>query len=97
MTELQFAWDPRKDRANQKKHRIGFNEAKSVFLDEFARIIPDAESSDDEPRFLMLGMSIGLRVLVVCHCYRESEQVIRLISARRADPTERKEYARYLP
>ncbi len=97
MADLQFAWDPRKDRANQKKHGIGFTEAKSVFLDEFARIIPDAEESDDEPRFLMLGMSIGLRVLVVCHCYRESEQVIRIISARRADPTERKEYARYLP
>ena len=97
MADLQFAWDPRKDRANQKKHGIGFTEAKSVFLDEFARIIPDAEGSDDEPRFLMLGMSIGLRVLVVCHCYRESEQVIRIISARGADPTERKEYARYLP
>lgn len=97
MADLQFAWDPRKDRANQKKHGIGFTEAKSVFLDEFARIIPDAEGSGDEPRFLMLGMSIGLRVLVVCHCYRESEQVIRIISARRADPTERKEYARYLP
>ena len=97
MADLQFAWDARKDRANQKKHGIGFAEAKSVFLDEFARIIPDAEGSDDETRFLMLGMSIGLRVLVVCHCYRESEQVIRIISARRADPTERKEYARYLP
>jgi uncharacterized DUF497 family protein len=97
MADLQFAWDPRKDRANQKKHGIGFTEAKTVFLDEFARIIPDAEGSGDEPRFLMLGMSIGLRVLVVCHCYRESEQVIRIISARRADPTERKEYARYLP
>lgn len=97
MTQLKFAWDPRKDRANQKKHGISFNEAKTVFLDEFARIIPDVEGSDDEPRFLMLGMSIGLRVLVVCHCYRESEQVIRIISARRADSTERKEYARYLP
>ena len=97
MASPQFAWDPRKDRANQKKHGIGFNEARSVFLDEFARIIPDVEGSDDEPRFLMLGMSIGLRVLVVCHCYRESEQVIRIISARRADPTERKEYAGYLP
>lgn len=97
MADLHFAWDTRKDRANQKKHGIGFNEAKSVFLDEFARIIPDTDGSEGEPRFLMLGMSIGLRVLVVCHCYRESDQVIRIISARRADPTERKEYARYLP
>ncbi len=97
MEDLRFAWDPRKDRANQKKHGIGFGEAKSVFLDEFARIIPDAEHSEEEPRFLMLGMSIGLRLLVVCHCYRESERVIRIFSARRAGPTERKEYARYLP
>ena len=95
MVDLHFEWDPRKDRANQKKHGIGFNEAKSAFLDEFARIIPDSEHSDDEPRFVLLGMSIGLRVLVVCHCYRAADQVIRIISARRADQSERKEYARY--
>jgi hypothetical protein len=97
MADLRFEWDPRKDRANQKKHGISFAEAKTVFLDEFARIIDDPEHSDGERRFLMLGMSIGLRVLVVCHCFRGADRVIRIISARRADPSERKEYAGYLP
>ncbi|MDH4022895.1 MAG: BrnT family toxin [Gammaproteobacteria bacterium] len=97
MADLRFEWDPRKDRANQKKHGVSFSEAKTVFLDEFARIIDDPENDEGEERFLMLGMSIGLRVLVVCHCLRGSDQVIRIISARRADASERKEYAGYLP
>lgn len=97
MADLRFEWDPRKDRANQKKHGISFVEAKTAFLDEFARIIDDPEHLDSEERFLMLGMSIGLRVLVVCHCFRDADRVIRIISARRADASERKEYARYLP
>lgn len=97
MAELRFEWDPRKDRANQKKHGISFAEAKTVFLDEFARIIDDPEHSEGEQRFLMLGMSIGLRVLVVCHCFRGTDRVIRIISARRADASERNEYAGYLP
>ncbi|MCL4778103.1 MAG: BrnT family toxin [Gammaproteobacteria bacterium] len=97
MADLRFEWVPRKDRANQKKHGVSFTEAKTVFLDEFARIIDDPESDEGEERFLMLGMSIGLRVLVVCHCVRGSGQVIRIISARRADASERKEYAGYLP
>jgi len=97
MAGLRFEWDPRKDRANRKKHGIAFAEAKTVFLDEFARIIDDPEHSEGEERFLMLGMSIGLRVLVVCHCLRGPGQTIRIISARRADASERKEYAGYLP
>lgn len=97
MAGLRFEWDPRKDRANQKKHGVSFAEAKTVFLDEFARIIDDPEHAKGEERFLMLGMSIGLRVLVVCHCLRGANQVIRIISARRADASERKEYAGYLP
>lgn len=97
MTDLRFEWDPRKDRANQKKHGVSFAEAKTVFLDEFARIIDDPDYAEGEERFLMLGMSIGLRMLVVCHCLRGSGHVIRIISARRADASERKEYARYLP
>ncbi|MFO1355242.1 MAG: BrnT family toxin [Gammaproteobacteria bacterium] len=97
MSGLRFERNPRKDRANQKKHGISFAEAKTVFLDEFARIIDDPEHTEGEERFLMLGMSIGLRMLVVCHCLRGSDQVIRIISARRADASERKEYARYLP
>jgi uncharacterized protein len=97
MPVLTFDWDPRKDRANQLKHGVSFDEAKTAFLDEYARIIPDPEHSDDEERFVLLGMSVGLRLLVVCHCYREPEDLIRIISARRADKSERRAYARYLP
>jgi len=97
MPVLTFDWDPRKDRANQLKHGVSFDEAKTAFLDEYARIIADPEHSDDEERFVLLGMSVGLRLLVVCHCYREPENLIRIISARRADKSERREYARYLP
>ena len=68
MPVLTFDWDPRKDRANQLKHGVSFDEAKTAFLDEYARIIADPEHSDDEERFVLLGMSVGLRLLVVCHC-----------------------------
>lgn len=97
MAELRFEWDPRKDRANQKAHGVAFEEAKTVFLDEFARIIPDSEHSDSEERFVMLGLSIRLRVLLVCHCYRQTGNVVRIFSARKADPSERAQYAQFLP
>ena len=97
MPTLRFDWDPRNARANQLKHGVSFDEAKTAFLDEYARIIPDPEHSDDEERFVLLGLSVSLRLLVVCHCYREPGNLIRIISARRADKSERREYARYLP
>jgi len=97
MPEVHFEWDPRKSRANKAKHGVSFEEARTAFLDESARVVADQEHSEDEDRFVLLGLSIQLRVLVVCHCYRKSEQVIRIISARRADPSEQREYARWLP
>ena len=97
MPELRFEWDARKSRANKSKHGVSFEEARTAFLDESARVIADPEHSEDEDRFVLLGLSINLRVLVVCHCYRESEQLIRIISARRADPSEQREYAGWLP
>jgi hypothetical protein len=97
MSDLRFEWDPRKSRANKAKHGVSFEEARTAFLDESARLVADQENSEDEDRFVLLGLSIQLRVLVVCHCYRKSEQVIRIISARRADPSEQREYARWLP
>ncbi len=96
MPELRFEWDPRKDRANQDKHSVSFEEAKTAFLDEGARVIADPEHSEDEDHFILLGLSIHLRVLVVCHCYRESEKTIRIISARRANRSEQREYTRWL-
>ncbi len=97
MRDIRYEWDPRKSRSNKTKHGVSFEEARTAFLDEHARVIPDAEHSEEEERFILLGMSIELRVLVVCHCYRESDQLVRIISARRADASERRQYAEYLP
>ena len=96
MAALLFEWDEAKNRTNRRKHGVSFEEARTVFLDENARLIADPERSDDESRFVLLGLSIRLRLLVICHCYRELSGAIRIISARRADPSERREYARWL-
>lgn len=92
MKELRFEWEPRKATANVRKHRVSFAEAKTVFLDDNALLLPDEDHSADEDRFVILGISVRLRVLVVCHCYRESEEVIRIISARKANKLERAQY-----
>jgi len=84
--------DPQKARANLEKHGISFEEAKSVFFDEYARQFFDEEHSSSEERFIMLGLSNVLRVLVVCHCERSGGDVIRIISARKATANERKHY-----
>jgi uncharacterized protein len=97
MSDLRFDWDPRKSRANKAKHGVSFEEARTAFLDEHARVIPDDEHSHEEERLILMGLSIKLRVLLVCHCYRESDRVVRIISARRADPSEQRQYAEYLP
>jgi uncharacterized protein len=97
MDGISFEWDPKKNRLNKARHGVSFEEARTAFLDEQARVIPDPEHSDDEERFVLLGLSVELRFPVVCHCYRESSQVIRIISARKADPSERSEYAGFLP
>jgi uncharacterized DUF497 family protein len=94
MGDLRFVWDQRKARENERKHGIGFDEAQTVFLDDNALLIGDPDHSEDEDRFLLLGLSARLRVLVVCHCYREKDDVIRLISARKADRQERQQYRR---
>jgi uncharacterized DUF497 family protein len=96
VSDIRFEWDPRKNRANKAKHGVSFEEARTAFFDEHARVIPDPEHSEDEERFVLLGLSIELRVLVVCHCYRRSNEVVRIISARRADATERNQYAESL-
>lgn len=85
---IKFEWDPSKAAANLKKHQISFEEAKSVFYDEFALQFFDEEHSSEEERFLMLGMSSGAKLLIVCHCEREHGEVIRIISARKATKRE---------
>jgi uncharacterized DUF497 family protein len=92
MVELNIEWDPQKAEANQEKHGVSFDEAATVFSDENGRLIPDPDHSDEEDRFILLGMSWSLRILVVCHCYREASNVIRIISARKASSSERAQY-----
>jgi uncharacterized DUF497 family protein len=92
MGHLSFEWDERKAAANAKKHGVSFEEAKSVFTDERAKLIDDPDHSEDEDRFVLLGLSGALRLLLVCHCYRGEGNVIRLISARKANAKESKSY-----
>ncbi len=92
MSEIEFTWDESKNRLNKRKHSVSFEEAKTVFYDENAIQFPDPDHSQNEDRFVMLGLSYRLRVLTVCHCFRENDSVIRIISARRAT---KKEIGRY--
>lgn len=85
---IKFEWDLPKAAANLKKHQVSFDEAKTVFYDEFAVQFFDEVHSPDEDRFLMLGMSSGAKLLIVCHCEREHGEVIRIISARKATKRE---------
>ena len=96
MDDQRFEWDEGKSRINHKKDGVSFDEARTAFLDENARVMPDPDHSADEDRFILLGLSIRLRVVVVCHCYRENEDVIRIISARKATAAERNEYMRWM-
>ena len=92
MDYLDFIWDKNKNERNIASHKISFEEAKTVFYDPNARVVYDPEHSDDEARFIILGLSRSLNLLVVCHCYREDENIIRIISARKATINERKQY-----
>ncbi len=97
MNELKFDWDEAKSRLNQKKHGVSFEEARTVFFDDFAVEFYDDEHSQSEDRFLLLGLSSSLRILMICHCLREDESVIRIISARRATRKEQRLYPRGAP
>ncbi|MFH1742639.1 MAG: BrnT family toxin [bacterium] len=94
MVELRFEWDQAKAQANLRKHGVSFEEAQTVFFDESAIEFYEDEHAEWEDRFLLLGLSSHLRLLMVCHCYRESESVIRIISARKATSNEAKFYRR---
>jgi uncharacterized DUF497 family protein len=95
MKTLKFSWDELKAKANIKKHDVSFEEAKSVFDDEFARLIPDPDHSINEERFILLGSS-KINILTVAHCYRENDEVIRIISARKSTNKETKLYKEFL-
>jgi uncharacterized protein len=92
MSTFRFDWDSRKAATNLAKHGVSFEEAKSVFVDENAKLINDPDHSEDEDRFVLLGLSSALRLLLVCHCYRSEDNVIRIISARKANAKESRSY-----
>jgi len=92
MKHIEFEWDRTKDNSNQKKHGVSFEEAKTIFYDPNALLIRDLSHSDHEDRFIILGVSHVLHLLVVCHCYRKDDEVIRIISARKANKKEQKQY-----
>ena len=95
MNKLLFEWDKRKENANIKKHGISFEEARTTFYDENAVQFYDPDHSSEEDRFILLGVSHKLNALVVCHCFREEETTVRIISARKADRDETKIYWSY--
>jgi hypothetical protein len=93
---IEFKWDENKAAINLEKHGVSFEEAQTVFYDEKAQLINDPDHSQDEDRFIILGFSIKLRILVVCHCYREDDSIIRIISARKANKKEQIQYSEAL-
>ncbi len=92
MAGLRFEWDEQKNTANRRKHGVSFEEAQTVFADEHALLLDDPGHPDGEKRFILLGLSASLRALVVCHCLREKQEVIRIVSARKAAAKERSQY-----
>ncbi|GHV09732.1 hypothetical protein FACS189485_22550 [Spirochaetia bacterium] len=89
---MEIIWDPDKEKINISKHKVSFEEAKSVFFDPNAKIIHDPDHSIEEERFIILGLSKKLNLLVVCHCYKENEDIIRIITARKATKQETDQY-----
>jgi len=92
MTDLRFTWDPGKDLTNRRKHGVSFAEARTAFHDENAKVYFDPDHSEAEGRFILLGLSVQLRVLIVCHCHRQGVGAVRIISARKADKREQEDY-----
>ncbi|HNW91935.1 MAG TPA: BrnT family toxin [bacterium] len=97
MDKILVAWDPRKESSNRRKHGVSFAEAQTVFYDECALLLDDCEHGHLEERFILLGLSMQLHLLVVCHCYRERGGVIRIISARKANRHECQQYEERKP
>ena len=95
MNDLEFEWDAKKDKSNVKKHGVSFEDARAAFYDETAIVFHDPDNTDEEDRFILLGLSVRAGVLVVCHCVRDDDSVIRIISARCADKVEESNYWEY--
>ena len=96
INEVGFSWDKKKAQSNMQKHGISFEEALSVFDDIHARLMPDPDHSQEEERFILLGLSQTSRILTVVHCHRNEKNTIRIISARKSTKKEQKQYKEYL-
>ena len=94
MSKLKFEWDKNKAQSNLEKHGVSFEEAMTVFYDERALEFFDKNNSEWEDRFLMLGLTTEFKLLLICHCYRDDDNIIRIISARKATKNEAKNYKR---
>ncbi|MDD7986756.1 BrnT family toxin [Lentisphaera marina] len=94
MNKLKFEWDENKAQSNLEKHGVSFEEAMTVFYDERALEFFDKNNSEWEDRFLMLGLTTEFKLLLICHCYRDDDNIIRIISARKATKNEAKNYKR---
>jgi hypothetical protein len=92
MSDIRFEWNEKKDALNKKKHGVSFMEAQTVFADEKGLLLEDPDHSHSEDRFILLGLSSSLRLLVVSHTYRKDDEIIRIISARRATRSEQQQY-----
>ena len=92
MSDILFKWDEKKNSLNKKNHGISFEEAQTVFVDDNALLIHDPDHSDEKDRFILVGLSSSFRILVVCHCYRKGDDIIRIISARKATRYEQEYY-----
>ena len=92
MPEIRFEWDERKHVLNKRKHGVSFNEGQTIFVDENGLLLDDPDHSNDEDRFILLGLSSRLRLLVVSHTYRKDDAIIRIISARKAGRSEQEQY-----
>jgi len=94
MKDITFEWDETKNKVNFQKHGVSFEEAESVFFDEYALLIADPDHSENEDRFVLLGLSVKLRLLLVCHCFEVDDDLIRIISCRKAKRKEMSLYQR---
>jgi uncharacterized DUF497 family protein len=92
MADIKFEWDESKNTSNKRKHGVSFEEASTVFSDDYALLLNDPDHSADKARFILLGLGSSINILIVCHCYRSKDEVIRIISARKANSFERNQY-----
>jgi uncharacterized DUF497 family protein len=91
---IRFVWDEQKNAINKKKHGVSFEEGQTVFADDNALFMHDPDHSEDEDRFLLLGLSVIARLLVVCHCYRKESDTVRIISVWKVTKSETSQYTR---